>query len=81
MHQLGVGVLECWRRGWDSNPERLLETRNLLISRSDQTLEPLVPLESGTKKVQNASTANGKIGTIRSDCTGGLDSTTHVLRL
>jgi len=36
MHQLGVGVLECWRRGWDSNPERLLETRNLLISRSDQ---------------------------------------------
>jgi len=32
-------------------------------------------------KVQNASTANGKIGTIRSDGAGGLDSTTHVLRL
>ena len=84
MHQLGVGVLECWRRGWDSNPERLLETRNLLISRSDQTLEPLVPLESGTKKVQNASTANGKIGTAEmyvSDGARGPDRTTRALCL
>ena len=73
MHQLGVGVLECWRRGWDSNPERLLETRNLLISRSDQNAGTAcaagVRYKKGTKR-EHSKRQNRNDGDVRSDGAG-----------